>query len=117
MKLETKDQQFRGTFLYWAANIDRYLTGMIAWHFFPDDIYKRKMLVGHIISDINLDKKIRIFFNLVNTYHKEIINNHPKLSDHFKKIRELRNKLAHARLDTSLDYLRTKSTNIRLEIW
>lgn len=115
--LEDLDRKFRGAFLLKDSTVENYLNGLIGWFFFPNDFNERKKLVGHIISDITFSNKIGIFLKLLHIYHKEILEKHPALENDLEKVKKLRNRLAHSNLDTSLQYLKTKPTNIRLEFW
>ena len=111
------DQKFRGGYLYQISLIEAYLGGMIASWFFQENLEKRQALVGYIINDINFNQKIKIFFKILKNHYSELYEKYPNLSKDFEEVRNLRNILAHSRLDTSIDYLSTKPENIRFEFY
>jgi len=111
------DQRFRGMYLYQVSIIESYLDGTIAYWFFSTDVQKREALVGYVISDINFNQKIKLFFKILKNHYAELLKQFPKLSDDFEKVRNLRNTLAHSMLDTSLDYLKTKPKDIRFQFY
>ena len=76
---------------------------------------KRQELIGYVLHQLNFNQKTRIFLKILKNHYLDTFKKYPELENEFENIRDLRNKLAHASLDTSIDFLKTKPNFVRLQ--
>jgi hypothetical protein len=99
-------KEIRGPFLEHAIVIERLIEDIISWHFCPDE-ERRLLLFSLVISepDFTFSSKIEIIDKILKLHYPDLAKKYPKLVAELTKVRKFRNRIAHAMLDTSDDFL------------
>lgn len=99
-------KDIRASFLEQSIFIEKIIEDILAHHFCPEED-RRNLFFSLVINgtDLTFDSKICIFDKLLRLRYPDIIESNNKLIDELHKIRRFRNRLAHAMLDTSPDFL------------
>jgi hypothetical protein len=99
-------KHIRGAFMDQAIMIDVIVTAILARYFAPD-ADKRMLLSSDVIAgpDSSFSSRIRLLQKIVSRSYSSFEQEHPAFCDHLDKIRRFRNRLAHAHLDTSDEFM------------
>ena len=102
----------RGSILDQAIWIEALIDDIVAWHFCPQEA-KRNLLFSLVLkgTELTFSDKIGILECLLRLEYSELKEQYPGLKDHLDKLRRLRNRLAHAMLDTSDQFLQRNHTD------
>jgi len=100
IELRESDKNIRGTFITSIISVDVLITDILAKHFCSDE-NKQKELYPFFLRDVSLSQKTILLKKIINSFYQDYKQTFPNLSSDLKSIIDLRNELAHARLDTS----------------
>jgi hypothetical protein len=106
----------RGSFMEQAIWIDVVVTDILAQYFAPDKD-KRMLLSSDVLAGPNssFGDRIKLLEKVVSRSYRSFAQECPNLSDRLDKIRRFRNRLAHAHLDTSDEFI-AKGHKDRIQI-
>jgi hypothetical protein len=109
-------RDIRGNFIDQAIWIDVLITDILAQYFVPDE-GKRRLLSSEVLarSDASFSGCIDILRKVVFRSYVTFKDEYPDLFDKLGKIRRFRNRLAHAHLDTSTEFV-AKGHKDRIQI-
>lgn len=98
--------KIRGPFINYVIDIERIINDIIA-NFFCSNESRRRLFFSSVLngSELSFSQKTRILKAAIEYDYPEIYQAYPKLFDQLDKIRRFRNRLAHAMLDTTEDFL------------
>jgi len=99
--------QIRGPFLEQAIYIERIIDDIVSLHFCPDET-KRNLFFSLVMPEINFAYKIDILKQLLKLCYPDLAKKYPKLSKDLVNIKDFRNDIAHAMLDTSDEFMSKK---------
>jgi hypothetical protein len=99
--------QVRGPFLEQAIFIERIIDDIVSNHFCLDE-NRRNLFFSLVMPEIIFSKKIEILKQLLNSCYPDLGKKHPKLIKDLDNIRDFRNEIAHAMLDTSDEFMSKK---------
>ena len=96
-KLMALDVKIRGEFLVQAILVEQFITDIITLHF-GDNERQRALMTAVILNgaDVTFAKKIKILEKLLELEHPNVLKEYPELFEQLGKVRDFRNKLAHA---------------------
>ena len=105
-------QEIRAPFLEQAIFVEKLLEDIIAQYFCPEE-GRRNLFLSLVINgtDLTFSTKILIFERLLILCYPDIIKKHAKLTGEIHKVRRFRNRIAHAMLDASPEFLSQKFTD------
>ena len=118
-QLDELAKDIRGSILEQAIWIERLIENIIAWHFCPEED-KRYQFFSLVINgtDITFSSKIKILKKLLELYYPDLSQKYPKVTKELNKVRDFRNKIAHAMLDNSLEFLAHRYTDrVQLDVY
>jgi len=100
------DAKIRGTILTYTIYIETLVSRIISYHFCDDD-EKADLLFSLVFCDkgVHLKTKEIIFNKLLEICYPKFLEKYPKLPDDIEAAIKLRNRFAHAILDTSNEFL------------
>lgn len=117
-KLYALDRHIRGSYILQANWIENLITEGIAQHFCPNDPERKNFMISLVLKEIFFSPKINIYLNLIELEYPKANVKLKEFRKRLEEIRNLRNRLAHAVLDTSDDFLNKKQTDrIRLQYY
>ena len=97
------DRDVRGGFLIQTSTADHIIADILTAHF-TNSIEKHNQLYSYVIMpELNFKKKIEILKKVLKKYYDDLFNE--DLFKSLKKIREFRNRIAHAMIDNSIKFL------------
>jgi hypothetical protein len=98
--------RIRGTFIEQTIWIDVMIAGILADYFAPDK-ERRTLLLSEVFSGAGstFNKNIALLTKVVSHSFSAFAGQHPDLFTKLERIRRVRNNLAHARLDTSDEWM------------
>jgi len=97
-------KEIRGRFLDQAIPIEMLIDDIISWHFCPEET-RRSLFFSLMAPELTFSTKIKILKAILELRYPDLLKEHPKLIGEIKKIKKLRNKLAHSMLDSSEEFL------------
>jgi len=101
------DNEIRGSYLHRAIVIDYLISDIVSNHFCSDR-EKTKFLFSVISKEVNFSRKIRIFKQILEACYPDLSKKYKNLSKELNSVGEFRNKIAHAMLDSSQEFLEEK---------
>jgi len=112
-------RELRGRYLNCAAVLDTQLAEILTEYFCKDD-YRRDLFFSEIATgqQFSFRVKIELLTKILKNDCKEYINIHPELLKTLSRIKDYRNKLAHATIDVSDEALsKDKISGVGLVIY
>jgi len=105
-------KSIRGTIIDQAIWADVIVTDILA-EFFAPDRKRRMLLLSDVLTgrDATFSGRVAVLEKVVTSFYPAFLDENKKLFDGLSKMRRLRNKLAHAQLDTSLEFLEKECTD------
>ena len=106
-QLYALDESIRGRFLQQAIVTDGLIEDILATYFCPEE-ERRRMLRWLVfgLAEVTFSDKISALAKLLQRAYPEVNAAHPKLEHQLTTIRKFRNRMAHAMVDTSDEFLR-----------
>lgn len=112
------DYNMRGAYIVQTNWIESFLNEGLANHFFPEDENRKNQFFSTILKEINFSTRINLYVNVVEEYYSQANLKTTILRKNLEKIRDNRNKFAHAVIDTSDEFLKKYSGDrIKLEFF
>ncbi len=92
-----------------AIAIELLVGDIISRHFCPEE-ERHSLLFSLVINetDLTFSSKINIFSQLLQLKYPDLLNRYPKVIDDLEKVRRFRNRIAHAMLDATEEFLGKK---------
>jgi hypothetical protein len=104
MKAEQVSANVRGRFLNQAVFIEMLLAEIICHHFCPDK-QRRFQFFDSIVSNMTFNTRVDVFSIILKSFYSDIEREYPDIVKQINDIRNFRNIVAHALLDTSSEFL------------
>jgi len=118
-QLDKLAKDIRCSILEQAIRIERLIEHIISWHFCPEED-KRYQFFSLVINetDITFSSKIQILKKLLKLYYLGLTQKYPKITRELNKVRDFRNKIVHAILDNSREFLAHRYTDrVQLNVY
>lgn len=109
--------RIRGTFMDQTIWLDTIITGLLVLYFTEDE--KKQSVLSEALTgrDFSFSARIELLENVVKLSFPAFVSTHLDLFTKLDKIRRFRNRLAHAQLDTSDEFLAKGGEKIRLTFY
>ena len=110
----------RGQVLVNCTEVESIIGDIIGFHFFPKkdkERSKRVSLTALLINESRLPfrTKITLFTKILKLYHSKLFQSYPKLEENLDEVRELRNVIAHSRLDVGFKFVKKAKDQFRFD--
>jgi hypothetical protein len=113
-RLYTLSFDIRGKFLDQTIWIEVLISDILS-RFFSHEEPRQILFFSLVAPKLEFRAKINILSTLLELHYPELLEGYPKLIDDINNIRKFRNKIAHAHLDTTDEFLKKEYTDrIRL---
>ena len=92
-----------------AVTIERLLTWIIAYHFCPEE--ERRILLYSLVINrpsFNFNRKIIVLDQILALKYPDLAESYPELTARLHEVRKFRNRIAHAEVDRSDEFLSRK---------
>lgn len=117
-QLYALDRHIRGSYILQTNWIENLITESIAYHFCHNDAERRNLMISLVLKSVNFSSKINMYLNLIELEYPKANVKLKEFGKRLEVIRNLRNRFAHAVIDTSDEFLKKEQTDrIRLEYY